>query len=243
MHCNYTKGFHMINSKQQIMDYAKAQGKISVSFFAVASGMNPNTLKQNLSTLAKENELVRVGKGEYVLPTKQIFSYSPSAKVKRIYKELHTERPFTDFCVYDGGILTSLQHHLSINNVIYVETNRDVVDFVFLQLRNKYKNVFKQPDAIFVSNYINLREPCIIVKTLVTESPLREADGIRVPTLEKLLVDTQKDADFDYLQGAEALYMFQMAFELYAINRQKLMRYAKRRNIGQEINELITQAI
>lgn len=31
-----------------------------------------------------------------------------------------------------------------------------------------------------------------------------EIEGIRVPTLEKLLVDTQKDADFDYLQGAES---------------------------------------
>jgi len=233
----------MGNSKQQIMDYAKAQGKISVSIFAFASGMNPNTLKQTLSTLAKENELVRVGKGEYVLPTKQHFSYSPSAKIKRIYNELNTERPFADFCVYDGSILTSIQHHLSINNAIYVETNRDVVDFVFLQLQKKYKNVFKQPDAAFVSDYINLQEPCIIVKTLVTESPLMDVNGIRVPTLEKLLVDTQKDADFDYLQGAEALYMFQMAFELYTINTQKLMRYAKRRNIGQEINELITQAI
>jgi hypothetical protein len=69
-----------------------------------------------------------------------------------------------------------------------------------------------------------------------------EIEGIRVPTLEKLLVDTQKDADFDYLQGAESQYMFQMAFELYTINTQRLMRYAKRRGIGQEINELINQA-
>ena len=36
--------------------------------------------------------------------------------------------------------------------------------------------------------------------------------------------------------------MYQMAFELYNINTQRLMRYAKRRGIGQEIQELITQA-
>jgi len=61
------------------------------------------------------------------------------------------------------------------------------------------------------------------------------------PTLEKLLVDIQKDADFDYLQGAESLYMYQMAFDLYTINTQRLMRYAKRRGISQEIKELIYQ--
>ena len=94
-----------------------------------------------------------------------------------------------------------------------------------------------------MNDYIDLREPCIIVKPLITESPLADVEGIRVPTLEKLLVDTQKDADFDYLRGTESLYIFQMAFELYTINTQRLLRYAKRRGIGQEINDLINQAI
>jgi hypothetical protein len=229
-------------SKRQILELAKANQIISVSFLAVSSGMKPATARQYLSSLAKDKELVRVGQGEYALPQKQMFSYSPSEKVKSIYYRLKLELPFTDFCVYDGSIISSIQHHLSINNAIYVETNRDAVDSVFSRLREQQKDVFKQPSATFVADYIDLREPCIIVKPLVTESPLMEFEGIRVPTLEKLLVDTQKDADFDYLQGAESQYMFQMAFELYTINTQRLMRYAKRRGIGQEINELINQA-
>jgi len=228
-------------SKRKILDLAKANQKVSVSFLAISCGMKPTTARQYLSTLAKENILVRVGHGEYALPQKQVFTYSPSEKVKSIYDELKSELPFTDFCVYDGSIISSIQHHLSINNVIYVETNRDAVDSVFSRIREQQKDVFKQPDATFVADYIDLREPCIIVKPLVTESPLMEVEGIRVPTLEKLLVDTQKDEDFDYLQGSESLYMFQMAFELYTINTQRLMRYAKRRGIGQEINELISQ--
>lgn len=229
-------------SKRQILELAKANQIISVSFLAISSGMKPATARQYLSSLAKDKKLVRVGQGEYALPQKQMFSYSPSEKVKSIYDGLKSELPFTDFCVYDGSIISSIQHHLSINNAIYVETNRDAVDSVFSRLREQQKDVFKQPSATFVADYIDLREPCIIVKPLVTESPLMEIEGIRVPTLEKLLVDTQKDADFDYLQGAESQYMFQMAFELYTINTQRLMRYAKRRGIGQEINELINQA-
>jgi hypothetical protein len=155
---------------------------------------------------------------------------------------LKAQLPFTDFCVYDGSILSSIQHHLSINHAIYVETNRDAVESVFARLKEKHKKVYRQPDATFVNDYIDLREPCVIVKALVTESPLMDVQSVRVPTLEKLLVDTQKDSDFDYLQGAESLYMYQMAFELYNINTQRLMRYAKRRGIGQEIQELITQA-
>ena len=221
------------------MDLAKTNQKVSAHFLAVSIGMKPVTARQYLSSLAKDKELVRVGRGEYALPQKQVFTYKPSEKVKGIYDSLKSEQPFTDFCIYDGSIFSSIQHHLSINNAIYVETNRDAVDSVFSRLREQQNDVYKQPDADFVADYIDLRETCVIVKTLVTESPLMEVEGIRVPTLEKLLVDTQQDADFDYFQGSESLYMFQMAFELYTINMRKLLRYAKRRGIGQEIKELI----
>lgn len=53
--------------------------------------------------------------------------------------------------------------------------------------------------------------------------------------------DTQKDADFDYLRGSESLNIYQLAFNQYTINTQRLMRYAKRRSISQEIQELVNQ--
>lgn len=236
------KAENMNGSRNQIMDYAATHGSVNANKLMAAYGMKPTTARQYLSTLAKESALVRVGQGEYALPQKQAFTYSPSKKAKDIYKALKAQLPFTDFCVYDGSILSSIQHHLSINHAIYVETNRDAVESVFARLKEKHKKVYRQPDATFVNDYIDLREPCVIVKALVTESPLMDVQSVRVPTLEKLLVDTQKDSDFDYLQGAESLYMYQMAFELYNINTQRLMRYAKRRGIGQEIQELITQA-
>ena len=57
-----------------------------------------------------------------------------------------------------------------------------------------------------------------------------------MPTLEKLLVDILRDADFFYLQGSESEHIFENAFNLYAVNRNRLFRYAgrrkaKRRNI------------
>jgi hypothetical protein len=204
--------------------------------------MNPVTARQYLSSLAKEKELVRIGKGIYALPQKQAFTYSPSKKAKDIYKALKAQLPFTDFCVYDGSILFPIQHHLSTNHAIYVETNRDAVESVFCRLKEVYKNVYRQPNLDFMNDYIDLREKCFIVKPLVTESPLMKVDGIKVPTLEKLLVDTQKDIDFDYMQGNEASYMFHMALSQYLVNNQRLMRYAKRRNIGIKIESLINSS-
>lgn len=227
--------------KKQILEIAQTNHRVNANFLATACGMKPVTARQYLSALAKDNELVRVGQGVYTIAQKQAFTYKPSESVKEIYLKMKTELPFTDFCVYDGNILSSIQHHLSINHAIYVETNRDAVESVFIRLKELYKNVYRQPSSAFMYDYIDLREECIIVKALVTESPLMEVDGIKVPTLEKLLVDTQKDADFDYLRGSESANMFQLAFDQYTINTQRLMRYAKRRSISQEIQELINQ--
>lgn len=228
-------------SKRQILDYARENQRVNVSFLAL-SGMKPVTARQYLSSLAKDKELVRVAQGEYALPDKQSFSYTPSEEAKKIYDGLKSELPFTDFCIYDGSILSPIQHHLSINNAIYVETNRDAVESVFARLKEQHKDVYRQPDSAFMYDYVDLRNQCIIVKTLVTEAPLMTIDGIRVPTLEKMLVDIQKDADFDYVRGAESQYMYQIAFDLYTINTQRLMRYARRRGISQEIQILLNQA-
>jgi len=228
-------------SKRLIIEYATANHSVSASRLASTYGMSPATARQYLSSLAKDNELVRIGQGEYAIAKKQVFSYKPSDKAKEIYLSLKSELPFTDFCVYDGNILSPIQHHLSINNAIYVETNRDAVESVFNRLKEVHNNVYRQPNASFMNDYVDLREECIIVKPLVTESPLMDIDDIKAPTLEKLLVDIQKDPDFDYLQGAETYNMYQLAFDLYTINTQRLMRYARRRSITKEIKEIVSQ--
>lgn len=228
----------MNSSKSQILEFARSNNTVCADSIKMAFGMQLSTARQYLSSLAKENELLRVGKGVYIIADKQRFCYTPSETAKNIYFQLKHQLPYTDFCVYDGNILASLQHHLSINNSIYVETNRDAVESVFAQLKDQYPKVYRQPSAAFMYDYIDLKEECIIVKTLVTESPLMEINGMKVPTIEKLLVDTQKDADFDYLRGSESYNMFQMAFDLYSINTQKMMRYAKRRNVTKEITEI-----
>lgn len=227
--------------KRKILEIVRKNHNVDANLLATVYGIKLETAHQYLSKLAKDNLLERVGQGVYASTKRQSFTYKPSDFAKEIFFNMKSELPFTDFCVYDGSIFSPIQHHISINYAIYVETNRDAVETVFNRLKELYKNVYKKPSVALMYDYIDLRENCIIVKTLVTESPLMEVEGIKVPTLEKLLVDTQKDADFDYLRGYESINMYQLAFEQYSINIQKLMRYAKRRNISQEIQELINQ--
>lgn len=230
------------NIKQCILDYAQNHEQFEINQLVTELKMKINTARQYLSALTKNKQIVRVGNGTYSLPNKQIFKFVPNDDLLKIHQELKAKFPFADFCIYDGSIFTTLQHHVSINHAIYVETNRDAVDSVFFQLKESYPYVYKQPNVDFMYNYVDLQEPCIIVKTYVTEAPVNNINGILTPTLEKILVDIQKDADFYYMQGIETTYMYQAAFDLYTINIQKMLRYAKRRGAYKSTFSLIEES-
>lgn len=82
-----------------------------------------------------------------------------------------------------------------------------------------------------IYRYVNLAKGGIIIKPLVTESPIQTINGISTPTLEKLLIDVRKDPDFSYFLGAEADRMLENAINIYAVNKTRLNRYARRRGI------------
>lgn len=228
--------------KQCVLNYAQQHERVDYTRLVEELGLNINTAKQYLSALTKEKKLDRTARGEYHLTKRQTFEFIPDKALEKLHRRLKKAFPYTDFCIYDGSIFSSLQHHLAFNRAIYVETNREAVSAVFSHLKETQERVYKQPDAKWMYDYVNLKEPCLIVKTFVTESPVNSVNGVPVPTLEKLLVDIQKDADFDYMQGYESVYMYQMAFDLYAVNVSKLLRYAKRRNAYNEVYALVEQS-
>lgn len=231
----------MNNSKVNIINYLSTHNNVCAEDLTAYYGIKTTTARQYLSEISRKGDLVRISRGTYAVSQKQNFVFVPNKISQSIYKQLSNQLPYNDLCVYDGSVFSQFQYHLFTNNAVYVETNRDSVEYVFNYLKSKYNNTFRQPDANFMTDYVDLRKRCIIVKSLVTESPLAEYDGVRVPTLEKLLVDIQKDADFDYLRGTESLYIYQSAFELYNINTQRLLRYAKRRGTLTSVESLINE--
>ena len=50
------------------------------------------------------------------------------------------------------------------------------------------------------------------MKNLISEAPLQKVSGVPMPTLEKLLVDILRDADFFYLQGSKSDRIIENAF-------------------------------
>ena len=143
------------------------------------------------------------------------------------------------YLLSDGECLSPLQHHLSYNALTYVETDRAVAEVVFHTLQDKGYKVFYKPGKEEFHKYIDISTPAIIVKPMVSDSPLMTIDGVPGPSLEKLLIDIRRDKDFDYLAGEESSRMLENAFNMFPVNTTKLLRYAGRRGVRTEIENEI----
>lgn len=235
----------MNNCSQYIMEYALSHPQFDLSELYAhidmgeAIDISHKTISWHLTKLIESGRLQRVARGKYAIREKQQFSVFPTEEQRSLNEELKIKWPYAHFCIYNGNIISPLQHHLSANNITYIETEREAVTAVFNHLRDEGKSAYLRPTREFIYNYIDLSHSSIFVKPLITESPVQESNGILVPTLEKLLIDLQKDKDFFYLQEAEGENIFQNALSLYSINESRLLRYASRRGIRKEIETII----
>lgn len=225
----------MPNTRTYIQDYTNLHPSFNrEDLFTYLSGkadINKSALSWYLHKLVDENFLVRTGRGIYARVMKQSFAPVASKEAARTCSEVQEHFPFARFCVYQGEIIGPLQHHLYSNAVIYVETGRDNAESVFNYLKETGREVYLRPDRDMIYRYIDMDRPVCFVKNLVSEAPLQKIDGVPMPTVEKLLVDILRDADFFYLRGVESEHIIENAFNLYEINRSRLFRYAERRKV------------
>ena len=228
----------MIGVSENIMKYANGLDHFSVDDLPmeVTANIDRNTLSWHLSNLCRQGRLRRVGRGIYTANPSNTYQVKASPRVRSLYKAMSTQFPFAEFCIYSSNVITPLLHNLTPNNTVYIETNRVVTEGVFNFLLPKFQGrIFLSPTKKIITTYVDLGRENIIVKPLVTESPLTLDGKVPIPTLEKLLVDTRVDADFYYLHGYENLEMLRTAITHYDVNQTRLLRYADRRNVKDSI--------
>lgn len=199
----------------------------------------PRTIDWKIYELTTKGILSHISRGIYSLQKKNKFSPELSANIKRIFKRIKKELPYLNLCIWDSRWLNEFMHHQIFRYYIVVETEKDGCDSVFNILSDFNKKVFLNPDKKIFERYIIKNEEVIIVKPLISESPLFEIEKIKVPTLEKLLIDCLIDVDLFAAQQDERNFIYQTAFQKYLINPNQIRRYATRRNQQAVIENII----
>src|SRR5699024_7082685 len=187
-----------------------------------------STLRWRIYELKKRGVLKTVKRGWYSLDTKNKWKPELTNNLEQIYNSIHNEFPYIEFCLWTTKWLRQYSHHMPTASLTLIETEKDTEEFVFRYLKNTLKEpVLLKPNVKEVNTYVDWSQLNVFVKTLTSQSPLDEVDGIHVPKLEKIIVDLFLDhVALRAFKGRELRTIYKNLFEQYSINWSTLKRYA-----------------
>jgi hypothetical protein len=199
------------------------------------------TISWKLNQLKAKGIIQHLSRGFYSLIKKREYTPELSANLKKISGKVKKDLPFVNMCIWDSRWFNEFMINQMFRYYIVVETEKDATESVFNLLTGFSKNVFLNPDAEIFSRYIVNHEEVIIVRPIISEAPLLEFDTIKVPSLEKLLIDCLIEKDLFAAQQDELDNIYKTIFQKYFINRNKIRRYARRRNQLTELESKIVK--
>jgi len=153
-----------------------------------------------------------------------------SSKMRTTFRKLKKEFPYIETCIWNSSSLNEFMVHQPGRFYLIVEVEKEATISAFYFLKEFYQPVFFEPTNDLLNKFLPVDKEAIIIKPLVSESPLQNVDGIDTISIEKLLVDIFcDDVVFSAQQGAEMRTIFNEAHAKYSVNQNRMLRYASRR--------------
>nr|WP_281990925.1 DUF6577 family protein [Aquimarina aggregata] len=134
--------------------------------------------------------------------------------------------------------------HIPGTHKIIIEVEKGTEDSVFYFLSDIRKNVFLNPSTDILDKYAQENKNQIIIKKLVTDAPFQKINSLRIPALEKIIVDLILDVEtLSEYQGRDLESIIENAYQSYSIQEDKLLRYASRRRKRDFVEQCIKNII
>jgi len=212
-----------------------------VQFYKVFENkVKKSTVKWRVHALVEKGIIQRIGRGKYRLGKHKEFEPYISEDNTKLYQELKLEFPFLDICIWSTQWIGQWMLHVPGTFETIIEVEKDSEENVFYFVSELRSNVFIHPEREIINRYAKSNEPIIIIKNLVTGSPLQINNDVQIPTIEKIIVNLIVNKElFSTYQGRDLDSILTNAFEYNTINEDKLFRYAQRRKKGVEVERLI----
>lgn len=194
----------------------------------------------------KDKGLIKqIKRGVYRISDKPEYHPEISTELYRMASIASNTFDDLQYCVWNVGWLNEFaQHQFSVSFSI-LEVEKDLAESILFALKdNRFKNTFLTPDQPIIERHIADSEKAIIVSNLISRAPAQAVSykkrEVKIPTLEKILVDVFSDPDtFYFLYGIEKMYIFKAAIKKYSIDFTKLFSYASRRGKQDELREFL----
>ena len=211
-----------------------------------------NMLRRILYSLERDGKIIRVDKGRYIfgknrnlflglMDKRKRFAPVFSAELQAINDLLGEKFRYARYCIWETSVLYEFMIHQPARNLTILDVEKDAVEAVFDFLAEQFPGkVFLKPDSEMMENYVFRLLDAVIVVPMISRSPVQMINNIPAPKLEKILVDLIADEDRFYIfHGQELVNIYENAFQNYQISERTLFSYAGRRNVVEDIRELI----
>jgi hypothetical protein len=209
---------------------------------AIEPEVKKTTVNWRIYNLVKEGILARVGRGRFSLGKSDAYIPELSSKLSSVHKKIKVDFPFLKVCLWSTSVFNEFMLHQPGKYYQLIEVEKDALESIFFYLKDRNYSVFMEPSEQLIRKYmIDEKEPWI-VKSLVSEAPIQQINGVPTVTIEKLLVDIFCDpVIFNAQQGSEMNRIFHEAFEKYTVSESKMLRYASRRRKKNELDDFLNE--
>ncbi|HQO08715.1 MAG TPA: hypothetical protein PLK90_02140 [Clostridiales bacterium] len=208
--------------------------------------LKETTFRWYVYELKKYGVLDSVKRGVYKISENNAV-YAPLIEKihKKISNLISTEYPDVSYCVWSSNWFNQFSVHQASGNIVIVEVEKDLMLSIFYLLSDKgLENIYINPDKKTYDTYISKNKESIIVKQLVTKSPLKQIKNVKTPKIEKMLVDLISDTEtFISYQGYESITILKNAFKEYQINFTTMINYSRRRKMDNMIKNILEKEV
>ena len=182
-----------------------------------------------ITRLLAAGDIARVGRNRYcVADSLKTYHFPHSEFAVSVADEITGAHPYLDFRIFELVQLNEFVNHQIAHNIVFVSVEGELEEDVFNTLWERHKgSVLLKPDADELFRYLN--EDMVVIVKLPTESP-KGIDVFWDTRLEKMLVDIAVDKLLrKVVYSGEYPAIYQDVFNKYAIDKNVMFRYARRR--------------
>lgn len=192
------------------------------------------------------NIIKSIKRGYYTITYKPKYKPEFSDDILKLSKFITNTFSEVKHCIWETDWLNEFSQHQASKRLILIEIEKDFIESLYYAVKDNFKlNSYLNPDEKVINLYISESVNPVIIKKLITRSPIQKQKEKRIninyPMLEKILVDLFADERiFYYYQGSELINIYKNAIKKYTLNYTKLFSYAKRRERELEIKRFLT---
>lgn len=209
--------------------------------------LKEGTFAWRIFDLKNKNIIKSLKRGVYVISYKPKYKPLISTEQIKLSKKILEKYNDVKYCIWDTSWLNEFSQHQSSKRMFIIEIEKEFVESLYYHLKDNFKyELYLKPDEKAIDFYITESSRPVIIKSLITRSPIRKRIEKKItfsiPQLEKILVDLfTEEKLFYFYQGSELKHIYENAVNSYTINFTRLFSYARRRKKENEIKSYLIQ--